>query len=63
MDYSGKIDIEKNSRVSAHVANDRKAAGGRGEGFRVDKRRDLRREVDTVDEDISILGDLLERSA
>lgn len=56
----GSAREERYLRVSAHVANDRKTTVGRRKALSADERRDLRREVDAVDEDISILNNLLE---
>lgn len=54
---------EQDLRVSAHVTNDGKATVGRRKALRADERRDLSREVDAVDEDISILNNLFEGAA
>lgn len=54
---------EQYLRISAHVANDGKATVGSRKALRADERRNLSGEVDAVDEDVSILNDLLEGTA
>lgn len=44
--------------VARHVAHDAQLAAGCGKRLRIDERRDLRRQVDAVDEDVR-LNDLL----
>lgn len=49
-------------RVARDVADDRQPPARRGQRLPVDKRRDGRRQIDAVDEDVAA-HDLLERSA
>lgn len=49
-------------RIGADVANNRQRPVGRGQGLDVDKRRDLGRQVNAVDEDVGILDNFLERT-
>ena len=49
-------------RIGADVANNGQRPVGRGQGLDVDKRRDLGRQVNAVDEDVGILDNILERT-